>query len=303
VPEILTQCVAKSGCLVAASAAALTVGRFTLPVYEIYKVGQDPHWATGVDILGNFGFNLVVIPHWNNAEGGNHDTRFCFMGAPRFRRLEALLPENQSVFGVDEHTACILNLETDEAEVKGLGRVTLRRKDGEVSFKTGDRFPLEILRGASVVPGWKPAPSDPPTAADSCAGTGDSFWNKVHSLEAGFQAGLNKHDARQLTNALLELDRTIWQAQTDLENEEFVVQARDTFRGLIVLLGNELAAAPGNKAECLAPVVDALLKLRQNFRTKKQWLEADAIRDLLLQVNITVEDDIDSSRWLLETEV
>jgi hypothetical protein len=301
VPEILTQCVAKSGCLVAASAAALTVGRFTLPVYEIYKVGQDTHWATGVDILGNFGFNLVVIPHWNNAEGGNHDTRFCFMGAPRFRRLEALLPENQSVFGVDEHTACILNLETDEAEVKGLGRVTLRRKDGEVSFKTGDRFPLEILRGASVVPGWKPAPSDPPTAADKCAGTGDSFWNKVHSLEAGFQAGLNKHDARQSTNALLELDRTIWQAQTDLENEEFVVQARDTFRGLIVLLGNELAAAPGNKAECLAPVVDALLKLRQNFRTKKQWLEADAIRDLLLQVNITVEDDIDSSRWLIET--
>ena len=22
----------------------------------------------------------IVIPHWNNAEGGTHGTRFCFMG-------------------------------------------------------------------------------------------------------------------------------------------------------------------------------------------------------------------------------
>ena len=82
------------GCLVAASAAALTVGRFTMPVYEIYKVGTELNWAEGMNILGRFGFNLVVIPHWNNAEGGNHDTRFCYMGEPRFRKLEALLPDD-----------------------------------------------------------------------------------------------------------------------------------------------------------------------------------------------------------------
>ena len=77
VPEILTQCVTNGGCLVAASAAALTVGRFTLPVYEIYKVGHDLHWVDGMDILGQFGIDTVVVPHWNNAEGGTHDTRFC----------------------------------------------------------------------------------------------------------------------------------------------------------------------------------------------------------------------------------
>ena len=43
-----------------------------------------------MNILGHFGFNLVVVPHWNNAEGGNHDTRFCFMGEPRFKKLESL---------------------------------------------------------------------------------------------------------------------------------------------------------------------------------------------------------------------
>jgi hypothetical protein len=61
IPQILSGRIKDGGCLVAASAAALTVGRFTLPVYEIYKVGQDLHWVDGMDILKEFGFNLVVL--------------------------------------------------------------------------------------------------------------------------------------------------------------------------------------------------------------------------------------------------
>ena len=45
IPQILTGRIREGGCLVAASAAALTVGRFTLPVYEIYKVGRALHWV------------------------------------------------------------------------------------------------------------------------------------------------------------------------------------------------------------------------------------------------------------------
>ncbi|HSB52153.1 MAG TPA: Type 1 glutamine amidotransferase-like domain-containing protein, partial [Dissulfurispiraceae bacterium] len=67
VPDILMRRIENGSCLVAASAAALTVGRFTLPVYEIYKVGEEIHWADGIDILGHFGLRSVVIPHWNNA--------------------------------------------------------------------------------------------------------------------------------------------------------------------------------------------------------------------------------------------
>jgi cyanophycinase-like exopeptidase len=51
IPEILIKRVEEGGCLVAASAAVLTVGRFTLPVYEIYKVGEDLHWVEGMNIL------------------------------------------------------------------------------------------------------------------------------------------------------------------------------------------------------------------------------------------------------------
>jgi peptidase E len=147
IPDILKKQIQGGGCLVAASAAALTVGRFTLPVYEIYKVGGDLHWVEGMDILGHFGFNLVVIPHWNNAEGGTHDTRFCYMGEPRFRKLESLLPEDVSIFGLDEHTACIIDLEKAEVSIKGIGRVTLRRGDAEVTFEKGESFSMEVLRG------------------------------------------------------------------------------------------------------------------------------------------------------------
>jgi len=297
VPQIFAQCIQNGGCLVAASAAALTVGRFTLPVYEIYKVGQKLHWVEGIDILGKFGLNLVVVPHWNNAEGGTHDTRFCFMGEPRFEKLFSIFAGKVPVFGLDEHTACILNLETDEAEIKGIGTVTLRRKDREITFQSGDRFPLTVLRGEAGDSRYKSRTATTPAPKDTSDGQPDDFWDRIHSLEASFHSGLAGHDARQSTNALLELDRSIWQAQTDLENEQFITQARDTLRDLIALLGTELASSPKNETECLTPLVDGLLELRQNFRANKQWAEADAIRDILNRVKITVEDAENGSRW------
>jgi hypothetical protein len=301
IPQIFTQCISRGGCLVAASAAALTVGRFTLPVYEIYKVGQELHWVQGNDILGNFGFNLVVIPHWNNAEGGTHDTRFCFMGEPRFQQLVALMPEPVPVFGLDEHTACIMDLATNEAQIKGIGTVTLRRDDREITFKSGDRFSLDILREAAVDATWRPQAAAPAAHQDAGAGQ-TTFWDRIHSLEKRFHDGLERRDARQSTNALLELDRSIWQAQTELENEEFITQARDTLRDLIVLLGAELAASPAGEVECLKPLVEGLLQMREKFRAGRQWTEADAIRRLLGQVNITVEDDKDGSSWRLNSQ-
>ena len=302
VPDIFAQCINTGGCLVAASAAALTVGRYTLPVYEIYKVGQPLHWVDGIDILGKFGLNLVVVPHWNNAEGGNHDTRFCFMGQPRFRELVALMPESVPVFGLDEHTACILNLETDEAEIRGIGSVTFRRGDKEIKFSSGDRFPLNVLRGKDDGAKWRsrPAPSFAPEQTDG--DRPDAFWDRIHALKARFDSGLANRDARQSTNALLELDRSIWQAQAELENEEFITQARDTLRELIVLLGTELSASPSNEAECLRPLVEGLLEVRKNLRADKQWAAADGIRDLLKQVDISVEDGQTESRWQLNSK-
>jgi len=301
IPEILAKRVEEGACLVAASAAALTVGRFTLPVYEIYKVGAELHWVEGMDLLGRFGFDLVVVPHWNNAEGGTHDTRFCYMGEPRFRRLESLLPEDASVLGLDEHTACLLDLEKEEAVIKGIGGVTLRRNGAEMSFQKGDRLPLDVLRGGSVGEGWKreahAAVDGQPVAAENRKA---SFWDTVHGIEADFQEGLEGGEPGAVTNALLELDRTIWQANESLESEEFISQAREILREMIVSIGGSLAAAPADPADCVAPLVEALLALREDFRQSRQWREADAIRDSLQRGGIVTEDTESGPRWHLK---
>lgn len=65
------------------------MGLRTVPVYEIYKVGAVPHWLDGLDLTGAMGLRCVVIPHFDDAEGGTHDTRFCYLGERRLSTMEA----------------------------------------------------------------------------------------------------------------------------------------------------------------------------------------------------------------------
>jgi cyanophycinase-like exopeptidase len=302
VPEIMLERIRAGGCLVAASAAALTVGRLTVPVYEIYKVGIDPFWAEGMDVLGQLGFPLVVVPHWNNAEGGTFDTRFCFMGEPRFRRLEALLPDDVGILGLDEHTACILDFEREEAEVRGIGLVTLRKNGSETSFRKGDRFPLRVLReGGRAVDVASPNRVETPSPArDDRVDEHESLWKRIHEIERAFQGGLAKRDPNETTNALLELDRSVWKAQQDLEASEVVSQAREVFRDLVVQFGMMLEVSPLDRRECLAPLVEKLLERRAVLREAKRWEEADFIREALHEGGVLIEDAPAGSRWYLD---
>ena len=300
IPDILLEQVEGGGCLVAASAAALTVGRFTLPVYEIYKVGEELHWVEGVNILEHFGLNLVVVPHWNNAEGGTHDTQCCFMGKSRFQKLESSLPEDVSIFGLDEHTACLIDLENEEAIIKGIGRVTLRRQGTEILFEKGDRIPLDVLRGGAVAEGLTLKASEPTISETAARGEHESFWDRIHAIKDAFRIGLEKHEAKETTRALLELDRTIWKARKDLEHEEFISQGREVLRDLIVVLGMRLDSLPKDKAECLAPLIEKMLELREKFRREQQWKEADAVRESLERAHINVEDTEDGPSWRIK---
>lgn len=302
VPEILKDRIARGNCLAAASAAALTVGCLTLPVYEIYKVGDDLHWVEGMDILGSFGFRVVVVPHWNNAEGGTHDTRFCYMGESRFRHLERLLPDDVLILGLDEHTACILDIERGQGTVRGIGGVTLRFQGHEKTFSKGECFPLDLLRGTGAeFPGHSFAGVEPP-AEPSTASRGGSLWDVVHAMEAAFRRDLQRGNAKGATQALLELDRVIWQAHRDLESDEFIAQAREIFRELVVLMGVRLASATEDEAARLAKVVEEMLALRDTFRQNRQWAEADAVREGLRKARVVVEDTRYGVRWRFSTQ-
>ena len=297
IPDILKNRVSHGACLVAASAAALTMGRFTLPVYEIYRVGQELHWVEGIDILGRFGLPIVVVPHWNNAEGGTHDTRFCYMGGKRFQKLESLLPDDVSILGIDEHTVCIIDLDKEEFLIKGIGQVTLRHQETETVFRNDQRFPLQLLREKKLTDTKIQKDSGQPAEEHLSDVREDSFWEQVNSVEAEFQQGLETHISKQAVNALLELDRLIWKAQQDFENPELISQARELLRELIVALGIKQEASPRNRAECLAPLVEDLLNLRAWYRRDKQYSAADKIRDSLKRVGIVVEDTENGTEW------
>jgi cyanophycinase-like exopeptidase len=112
--------------LALASAATVAFSSFALPVYEIYKVGEELHWIEGLDFFKLYGLQLVFIPHWNNQEGGAElDTSRCFMGQERFTRLMELLPDEITIVGVDEKTVLIMDPANSQCRVSGLGSITL----------------------------------------------------------------------------------------------------------------------------------------------------------------------------------
>jgi cyanophycinase-like exopeptidase len=304
VPALLSAMVTRGGCLVAASAAALSVGSHTLPVYEIYKVGETLHWVNGLNILGNLDLDLVVIPHWNNAEGGNHDTRFCYMGEKRFRALEAKLAPDTAILGLDEHTVCIIDFSSREACVGGLGKVTIRRGGLEQHYRRGEKISFEQLRGtAELLPegrGIITADIKPMNSETLFEPEQDTlFWGQLHNIETAFYRSLEQQDVPSITAQLLEADKLLWQAQLDLENPEFISQGRELFREMIVLAGTGINQMTNVIPRKFTKLMDELIKLREKYRRKQRWSEADQIRSLLQSAGLVIEDTEEGPKWHL----
>jgi hypothetical protein len=132
--------------LALASAAALAAGSWVLPVYEIYKSGEDLRWEPGLDIFRAYGLDLAVVTHWNNREGGQDlDTSRCYMGQERFRQLAELLPAETTILGVDEQVSCILDFAGDEGWVFGPGGITIIAGRQSKTYAAGQRFSLDAL--------------------------------------------------------------------------------------------------------------------------------------------------------------
>src|SRR5262249_30423394 len=96
-----------------------------------------------------FGPHCVLIPHFDNAEGGTHDTRFCYMGERRLQALEAMLPDDAWVLGVDEHTALTIDIDAGDVTVTGRGAVTVRRRERAERFPSGEKVRLTSLVAAA----------------------------------------------------------------------------------------------------------------------------------------------------------
>ena len=232
-----------------ASAAALTLGVVTIPVYEIYKVGEDPRWLDGLDLLGTAtGLRAAVIPHYDNAEGGNHDTRFCYMGERRLRTLERSLPEGAFILGVDSHTALVLDLVAGSATIAGLGGVTVRVDGRSTRFPAGTEIAIGALADVAHGLAAGESPDDVRDAAQATqagAATGSRpaapLRDEMTDLEGTFVAALERDDLREAVSALLDLDSAIAARVRAGEDSPDLDNASATFRSLIVRLGERAA--------------------------------------------------------------
>jgi cyanophycinase-like exopeptidase len=297
VPELLARRLRDGGCLTFASAAAISLGRFALPVYEIYKVGERAHWLEGLDLLGPVGFD-VIIPHYDNAEGGTHDTRYCYMGERRLRQLEQQLPSRTTIFGVAEHTAGIVDLEARTLEVRGRGFVAIRQDGVERRYRRGGPVSLdEVLRrsggsGARAVPRAAAALRRQPWSSPERAGDQD-----VDTYQREFDRALDGSDADAAIRAVLDLDNRLASWRADGVDGRALDRARSVYRGMLVRLGEILRQAMAGPREPVAPLVELALRLRDDARRNRRYPEADLVRDALQELGIEVRDTRVGSEW------
>lgn len=297
--DMVARRVSEGAHLVLASAAAIAVGSRALPVYEIYKAGERIHWLEGLDLLSPYGLDVAIVSHWNNAEGGTFDTRYCFMGQPRFDLLEQLLPESTIVLGVDEYTACILDLGENECRVMGPGQVTIRRDGKETKFATGTSFSLDVLRRDVAARGDRvKAPADADSGGETVANAGGALREQLAGVEklSGLGAG-GYADLADLAARVGDLALAMDDAREAGVDERLISRGDAGLRELVIACGDCLASLSDDRVGSLGPLVEILIDVRSQLRTADQWALADEIRNRLSSLGILLEDGPNETTW------
>ena len=310
IPGIVADKLREGGIVVFASAAALTVGAHTVPGYEIYKVGDDPTWLPGLDLLAPLGLPVAVIPHYDNAEGGTHDTRFCYLGESRLATLEAQLPPEHWVLGIDSHTALLLDLDGGTAAVEGVGGVTVRVAGRSHVVATGASMTIDALRELAVslrdgsaptvvAPAAYDARTDAPAPGAPAPTTTSPLVGQVQDLETTFDAQIAAGAIDGAVSTVLALDGVLLDWSRDTEGTGELERARAAYRSCIVRLGEHAAAIDRSASDGrLAPLVDLLVDLRDRARADRDWRRADWIRDALMDAGIEIRDNTDATTWV-----
>ena len=300
-PGAISDVVRRGGTVVLGSAAAVTAGHWALPVYEIYKVGADPHWVDGLDLLSEFvGLPAAVVPHYDNAEGGTYDTRYCYLGEERLSALEGHLSSDGVVFGVDEHTAVIVDIDSQTVEVQGTGGLTIRRNGNSRVLPSGSRSAVSEL--ANFGAGGHDPVSTSETASKDAAPDFDS--TQQPSLErdldehrARFDKALEQRDVDEAVAALLAVEQSIQDWSADTLQSDSLDRGRRELRAMVVRLGALAKVGVVDPATIVAPLVEQVLAARRAAREAKDYAASDLLRDVLTQAGVTVNDTPEGVSW------
>ena len=157
-----------------------------------------------------------MIPHYDNAEGATHDTRFCYLGEDRLAALEAQLPDHVGVLGVDEHTAVVVDVEARTITVAGNGVMSVRRRGATRTFAAGESFGLDVLsamlRGEQVGRcgrGLAAGPVGRPGSAADEPGPALSLRSEADRARTAFETALARRDVDGCVAAVLGLEEAM----------------------------------------------------------------------------------------------
>ena len=309
ITSCLVDVLARDGVVVLASAAAVTAGSHSVPVYEIYKAGFDPYWEPGLDLVARVcGLPAVVIPHYDNAEGGTHDTRYCYLGESRLARLEAELPEEAFILGVDEHTAVLLDPDARTATVAGRGGMTIRRRGVSVVYGSGRVVGFDDLVSAAT--SGTAAASAPTGVSRQESSSVDRSTVDLTAEPASLRAATDEQSARfdaafaagdvdGCVEAILALDQIRLDWAADTTQSDAADHARDVQRTMVVRLGELARAGTRDPRERLAPLVRDVLAIRSRARARRDFALADDLRIALASGGIEVRDTPNGPEWSL----
>ncbi|MBV8385638.1 MAG: hypothetical protein JO155_02480 [Acidimicrobiia bacterium] len=211
--------------------------------------------------------------------------------------MEDQLPAEVFILGVDEHTACILDLDADTATIAGLGAVTIRRHGQSARFESGTVVDVDIFRSpeeqgprnGGLVPRNEPR--------DETREAATPFLDGVHAAERQFADAVEAGDARGAVKAVLDLDDLMaeWANETFSADEE--AQARSALRSMVTRLGEKADTGLRDPKELVGPYVEALLEAREKARNERRFADADAIRDRLLEAGVEIRDTPTGTDW------
>jgi hypothetical protein len=308
VARIMTDKLTNGGIVTFASAAALTLGKATVPVYEVYKVGQDVQCLEGLDILSSIGINAALIPHYDNTEGANHDTRFCYLGEARLQMFESLLDEDTYVLGVDEHTGLVIDIDAATATVVGNSNVTIRLRTESFAYPTGSVISLSLLQSPfSLLTGSEEGSSRPsvatvPVATSTQPAQADSLDAVLETSIQTFGEAMEQRDALAAVRTVLGLEQAMQDWSIDTLQSDVLVRARSALRSMISQLGDAAIGGVRDPREVVAPFIEAMLSVRATVRAEKRFDLSDVIRDVFASLNIEVRDTPTGVEWSLPTE-
>jgi cysteinyl-tRNA synthetase len=115
-------------------------------------------------------------------------------------------------------------------------------------------------------------------------------------------AALFKIDPNQVEELLASGDvNAAVEALLDLDELDRDTETRAAVHSLVTRLGQIAASPKVDILSVVGPYIDALLQARQAARAGGRWDDADAIRDHLMELKVTIKDSKDGSSWDIES--